>query len=467
MILVLDDENYLKNIVQKAFPDEEVIQYYDSLNFLNAIHDKNPDALIIDLRILPKPDIPSHHYFGHNPSLEGMRVLEKVRKSGIQTPAVLVTRFAVSDIFMRVYALDAVPLEVTDISGAVKSLKEKIGYYLEKQSRNSLRSAYLRCGFVVGDPHTLSLLKMVEKLKDSEDAILITGETGVGKDTLAHAIHLRSRRAKKPFMNFIISAYPQNLLFAKLFGTARNAYTGAKDHPGSFEEVGEGTLVLNEIGDLDLDSQIQLLQILETRTFSRLGEHDKKEFKGRIIAVTNRGLPKLIETGKFREDLYNRLRKFHIHIPPLRERREDISAFIKYYLPQVQFSPAAAHFLIHEFHYPGNLRTLRFILDRVKNLSPTFPQVSLDDIIASILDLKQFRNEQSNHTRNLLNASAILDFLLEKNISLHDFQNSLFNEALQRFGRQWTAETWGKLGISRATFYRKLKELPNETRKIV
>lgn len=457
MIYILDDENYLKELIEKTFPNEQIFLYRDSLSLLKAIQKRKPDLLVLDLRIERAKHIPPENYISSNPAMEGILLLEKIRRANIDTPTVLATRFAVSEIFMRAYALNAFPIEVTDFDVASRSLKEKVGHFLEKRPNKELINNYRKLGFAIEDPQTLGILKLAERLKDTDDTILITGETGVGKDTLARAIHQRSRRANEPLMNFVISAYPQNLLYSKLFGTTRNAYTGATDQSGCFEEVENGTLMLNEIGDLDLESQIQLLQVLESRKFSRLGENKKRTFKGRIIALTNKNLTELVSKNLFREDLYNRLRKFHIHIPPLRERRMDIRAFIKFYLPEIQLSNTAKQFMLDEFVYPGNLRTLKFILDRVKKLSPTYPHVSLDDVISAILDLNQF-NETHIEKDSPISITEIFDFLLKNKLSFEELNKLIFKEALYRFGPHWSESTWGKLGISRATFYRKLKQ---------
>ncbi len=462
MILVLDDENYLKEIVEKSFPEQEIQQFTDSFTFMNAVKAEHPDLLVMDLRIEWDPTKPRNYYFSNNPALEGIVVLERIRQSNIKIPAVIATRFAVSDVFMRAYALNAFPLEVTEMESAVKNLREKVGHFLEKQSNEKLINTYRKLGVIVADPKSIGILKLAEKLKDTDDVILITGEAGVGKDTLARAIHYSSKRRSEAYLNFVISAYPKNLLFAKLFGTVKKAYTDAGDRMGSFEVVGKGTLVLNEIGDLDPDSQIQLLQVLEERTFSRLGENTKRRFQGRIIALTNVDLVEKVNKHKFRSDLYSRLRKFYIEIPPLRERRGDIKPFVNFFYPMLNFSTAAEQFLVEEFNYPGNVRTLKFILDRIKFLSSDPSSVSLDDVISAILDLRKMNHQQQTvSTKN--EVINFLEYLLEHRLTLGDLNEIVWRQGLEKFGPKWTEATWGRLGISKPTFYRKLKQMTRGT----
>ncbi len=458
MILVLDDEDYLKKIVEKAFPAQRIEQFTDSWHFLKAVKTQHPDLLVLDLRVEKDSTKPPEWYFSRNPALEGVLVLEKIRQENIDIPAVIATRFAVSEVFMRAYALNAFPLEVTETESAVQSLREKVGHFLEKQSTRELLEYYRQLGVVVGDPKSISLLKAVEKIKDTDDVILLTGESGVGKDTLARAIHFGSRRKAEPYLNFVISAYPKNLLFAKLFGTVKKSYTDAGDRMGSFEAVEKGTLVLNEIGELDLDSQIHLLQVIEESAFSRLGENKKRFFRGRLIALTNVNLVQKVKEGKFREDLYNRLRKFYLDIPPLRERRGDILPFIETFYPSLHFSQAAKQFLVEEFTYPGNVRTLKFILDRIKLFCSHPASVSLDDVISAILDLGK-----GNHVLKIANHNSqemdFLEYLLQNNLTIDDLIAIIWRQGMKRFGKTWSPEGWGRLGISKPTFYRKLKQM--------
>jgi two-component system response regulator AtoC len=222
-----------------------------------------------------------------------------------------------------------------------------------------------------------ALFRFIANTRISEAPVLITGETGTGKELVARAIHRSGARHGRPFFTLDCSVLNKNLLESELFGHVRGAFTGAvADKKGVFEMAAGSTLFLDEIGEMSLDTQVKLLRVLEEGTFRPVGSAEEKKVSVRIIAATNRDLKLMIQKGAFREDLYYRINVIAVHLPVLRERKEDIPALIDYFVKKLntrngvskQFTPEAMS-LLAEYSYPGNVRELRNIIERVFMLS--------------------------------------------------------------------------------------------------
>jgi DNA-binding NtrC family response regulator len=226
-------------------------------------------------------------------------------------------------------------------------------------------------GLIGRSPAMERIFRLIENLEHSEATVLLTGESGTGKEVVAQAIHARSPRRGGPFVAVNCGALPGDLLESELFGHVRGAFTGAvRDRAGRFEVASGGTLFLDEVGDLPLPLQVKLLRVVQARTFERVGESVSRTTDARLIAATNADLARAVQQGRFREDLYYRLRVVPIVIPPLRDRREDIEPLATYLLARVgarqgralRFSPDALRLLL-EHSWPGNIRELENALE--------------------------------------------------------------------------------------------------------
>jgi len=226
-------------------------------------------------------------------------------------------------------------------------------------------------GLIARSAAMTRIFRQVENLQASDVTVLLTGESGTGKEVLARAIHTHSNRRNGPFVAVNCAALPGELLEAELFGHVRGAFTGAvRDRAGRFELAADGTLFLDEVGDLPLHLQVKLLRVLQERTFERVGESRPRTSGARIIAATNKDLRRAVENGTFREDLYYRLRVFPVELPPLRERREDIEPLASFLLGRVggrhgralRFSPDALRAVL-DYPWPGNVRELENALE--------------------------------------------------------------------------------------------------------
>ncbi len=234
----------------------------------------------------------------------------------------------------------------------------------DEATRSGAPTAF--AGIIARSRPILRVMRLVESLQHSEVTVLLTGESGVGKGIIAQAIHASSARRGGPFVAVNCAALPETLLESELFGHVRGAFTGAvRDRVGRFELAAGGTLFLDEIGDLQLHLQAKLLRVIQERVFERVGDSRSVSADVRVLTATHRDLPRAVAEGRFREDLFYRLRVFPIHIPPLRERREDIEPLARYLLAQIgrrsgralRFSSEALRALLSH-HWPGNVREL-------------------------------------------------------------------------------------------------------------
>lgn len=286
------------------------------------------------------------------------------------------------------------------------------------------------------------VLSLAQKVAPTDATVLITGESGTGKELIAEVIHRLSPRADKPLVKVNIAAIPETLIESELFGHEKGAFTGAdKRRIGRFESADKGTLFLDEIGELPLNTQVKLLRFLQDRVIERLGSNIPISLDVRIIAATNRNLESLVKEGKFREDLFYRLNVINIHIPPLRERREDIYPLAKYFLKHFSrkhgkeikdFTKEALDFLM-SYNFPGNVRELQNLIERACVLSEG-EYITLKDLTLTL--------EREERTESYLD---------EK---LENFERQLIIDALEKTG--WVQKKAAEiLGLSeRALRYR-------------
>ena len=241
----------------------------------------------------------------------------------------------------------------------------------EEESNVSASGPIAGFGLIARSPAMTRVFRMIEVLQHSESTVLVTGESGTGKEVMARIIHAHSPRRSGPFVAVNAAALPGELLESELFGHVRGAFTGAvRDRAGRFEAAEDGTLFLDEVGDVPLHLQVKLLRVLQEHTFERVGDSQTRRTNARIIAATNRNLRRLVADGRFREDLYYRLRVFPIELPPLRSRREDIEPMARLLLSRVgartgralRLSPEAVRVLL-SYDWPGNVRELENALE--------------------------------------------------------------------------------------------------------
>jgi transcriptional regulator with PAS, ATPase and Fis domain len=341
--------------------------------------------------------------------------------------------------------------EMTSLVRKINQLETKVKLY--EREINALHSARYTIDCFVGKSATCNNLKeAIRKAALSDLPVLITGESGTGKEIVAQAIHNESKRKMNSFIRVNCPAIPDELLESELFGYEKGAFTGANDlgKPGKFELAHNGTIFLDEIGDLSIQIQPKLLRILEEKEFERLGGNTYITSNFRLITASNKNLKQMIENGSFRKDLFYRLRVTHIHLPPLRDRREDIIPIAEYLLEQISsnslmpvrsLDAAAIHSLLN-YDWPGNVRELRNMIESAASSCST-DTITLSDLSFDN-ESEQNLSSSTTCTRNL---AAIL----------HQAERDSIMQALAATNNNKTAAA-NLLGINRTLFHKKLKK---------
>ncbi len=365
-ILVVDDEQGMREFLSILLEREGFVVEcaQDGEEALQVVQKSPFDLIISDLKM---------------PALDGVRLLEGLQKFRPGVPVILITAYASADSAIQAMKLGAYdyltkPFRVEDIkqviSRALESKQEQVEGIFPWTGEPLSHPAE---GLIGRSSKMIDLYKLISKVAAVNGTVLITGESGTGKELVARTIHSNSDRAAKPFLAINCGAIPELLLESELFGHVKGAFTGAVAHKaGLFEVADRGTVFLDEIGETSLALQVKLLRVLQDRVFRRVGGTEDVEVDVRVMAATNRNLQELIVKGQFREDLYYRLNVIPIHLPPLRERREDIPLLAMNFLvkyrqgtkrPLRGVSPEGMELLLR-YDWPGNVRELENAVER-------------------------------------------------------------------------------------------------------
>ena len=378
-LLFVDDEATLRGLMAERLSESgfEVVEADSGERALALLDQFAFDIIITDLRL---------------PGIDGARVIQAARDRYPGIVAIVITGFGtVKD------AVDAIKRGASDFVAKPFQFDELI-HVLQKameQRRLTSENAYLRSQLeqryqfegILGHSRPMQkLFHVLETVVRSNSTILITGETGTGKEVVARAIHHNSARRAYRFVALNCSAIPETLLEAELFGHVRGAFTGAVGaRQGRFEQAHKGTLFLDEVGTMSNALQMKLLRALQEREFERVGDNQTIKVDVRVMAATNSDLAKMVAEGTFREDLYYRLHVIPIHLPPLRDRREDIPVLVKHFLEkfapesQMQVSQVAMRALM-AYHWPGNVRQLENAIERAVALSGGRREIDSGDL---------------------------------------------------------------------------------------
>jgi DNA-binding NtrC family response regulator len=370
-ILIVDDDRSVRRVLEMQLVEAgyKVELASTGAEARRILLERAPKLLITDLRM---------------PDLSGIDLLRSITEEDIQTTVIMVTAFgsietAVQAMRLGAYDYITKPIDYDALLLAVNRAMERQD--LIEEVRNLRSALERRYGFenIIG--HSKSLLRVLEMaspVAQHDSTVLINGETGTGKELLARAIHHNSRRRNHPFVTINCGAIPKELIEAELFGFARGAFTGAHvNKPGKVEMADGGTLFLDEIGELPLDSQVKLLRLIQHGEVERVGGAGAKIINVRIIAATHRNLEAMVDDSAFREDLFYRLAVVPLHLPPLRERKEDIPELAEHLLQRAKerhnmqgirvSSSVLAHFTV--YRWPGNIRQLENVIERMLVLS--------------------------------------------------------------------------------------------------
>jgi len=365
-ILVVDDEQGMRDFLSIMLKKEgyEVVAAENGEHALKAIHAEIYDLVITDVKM---------------PKVDGIEVLRTVKEVSPETVVIVITAFATTDIAVEAMKLGAYdyitkPFKVDEIKLIIQKALEKRD--LRKENILLKREIASRAGFenFIGKSAAMQkVFALIRQVADTKSTVLISGESGTGKELVARAVHFSSARKDKPFVTVNCGALPETLLESELFGYMKGSFTGATSNKqGLFEAANGGTIFLDEISATTLNLQIKLLRVIQERTFMRVGGTTDIKVDVRVIAASNKDLQSEVAKGTFREDLYYRLNVIPIHLPPLRERKEDIAVLAEHFLNK--FTPAgkdpkkisneALNFFTN-YRWPGNVRELENTIERL------------------------------------------------------------------------------------------------------
>ena len=370
-ILVIDDEELMREYVEEALVrvGHEVTAVSGGREGLDLLHEKGFDVVVTDLKMMP---------------MDGLEVVRRIREEQIDTHCLVMTAYGTietavaclkngaDDYILKPFTPDVLELAVSRALERGRLAEEN------RYLRSQLSGAYDLKAMVGESPAMRKVYAQIEKVANSRATVLIRGDSGTGKELVAHAIHHSGPRRENPFIKVNCAALSAGLLESELFGHEKGSFTGAHERKiGRFELADTGTLLLDEVSEINPELQPKLLRALQEREFERVGGSHPIRVDTRIIATSNRNLESAVEQGKLREDLFFRLNVIQIHLPPLRDRREDIRALMDHFLQRYAkengrnisgFSPQTRSLFI-EYDWPGNVRELQNAIERAVVLS--------------------------------------------------------------------------------------------------
>ncbi|TRO81109.1 sigma-54-dependent transcriptional regulator [Desulfuromonas acetexigens] len=367
-ILIVDDEAFIRENLERILAEDgyRPLSAADGDEALRQVSEAEVDLVLLDLNLGPR---------------SGLEVLAALRDIDPELLVIIITGYgtvesAVEALKMGAYDYIKKPFKADAIRLIVKLALETRSLRREvRHLRRESKAPPADLEMIGTSPAMLQVYHQVREVAKHETAtVLITGESGTGKELVARAVHDLSRRKERPFVEINCGSLPFNLLETELFGHERGAFTDAKTRKiGLFEEASGGTIFLDEIGEMDMGLQVKLLRVLEDRRIRRLGGTRNIDIDARVVAATNRDLKGAIAAREFREDLYYRLNVFPIHLPPLRERREDIPPLLDHFLKRfsrefhknIREVSRDALDLLMRYHWPGNVRELRNLVERI------------------------------------------------------------------------------------------------------
>jgi DNA-binding NtrC family response regulator len=443
-ILVVEDEPKLRRLLELQLAEEGLpARTADTAEAgLKLLNQEAFDLVVTDFKL---------------PGMSGLEFLHAIKRVNANLPVIVMTAYGTVETAveaMKAGASDYV-LKPFSLEELVLVIRKELASRAIRDENRALREAlgrrYEYKNVVATSEKMQAVLALVERVAASNATVLLGGESGVGKDLIARAIHENSRRASGPFVKINSTAIPENLLESELFGYEKGAFSGAvSSKPGKFELADKGTLFLDEIGDVPAAVQVKLLRVLQDREFERLGGTKTLKVDVRLIAATNRDLRAALEEGTFREDLYYRLNVVAIDIPPLREHKEDIPALAAFFLeklaresgqPVRSLTPEALRKLI-DYHWPGNVRELENILARGVTLAAS----EVLDVADIHLDSPSSRAVTSSTTA------------LPPGMTLEQWEDEMIREALRRSNGN-KSQAARALGLSRNAFRYRLSKI--------
>src|SRR5262249_23056150 len=418
-ILIVEDEPKMRRLLEISLGEDGHTVHIapDAETGLKCFQREAIDLILTDLKL---------------PGMNGLEFLQEAKRSNASVPIVVMTAYGTVETAveaMKAGASDYVlkPFSMAELRLVIRKELDVQRVLDENRSlREALGKRYQFQNIIARSSRMQEVLAIVERVAATNSTVLLGGESGVGKDLIARAIHQNSRRASGPFIKINSTAIPDNLFESELFGYEKGAFTGANtSKPGKFELADKGSMFLDEIGDVPAPIQVKLLRVLQEREFERLGGTRTLKVDVRLIAATNKDLRAALEQGTFREDFYYRLNVVPIDIPPLREHKEDLPELVNHFLArfsrgngkQVEKVTPAALKLLMDYHWPGNVRQLENTIERAVALSAN-PVIDVEDIAL----------DSNSAGKGAVNNAPVLP----EGITLEQWEDEIIREALRR-----------------------------------
>jgi DNA-binding NtrC family response regulator len=445
-ILVVDDEERMRHLLSIMLEKKghQVAQASDGMEALEILKDTPFDMVITDIKM---------------PRMDGRELLSRIKTEDLSCPVIFITAFATVESaveIMRHGAADYItkPFEEDHILLAVeRTLKLSRVMAENKELRQDMQKLADDHNIVYRSEEMGKVMELASKVAKSDSDVLITGESGTGKELLARFIHFGSSRRKRRFVPVNCAAISPHLVESELFGHEKGAFTSAeRQTQGKFQFASGGTLILDEVGDLPLNAQAKLLRALEEKKIRRVGGNEEIDIDVRVICVTNRNLEGLVDNKEFRQDLFFRINVIPLHLPPLRERPDDITPLAEYFLKKMRdgleylLSEGALR-VLKQYPWPGNVRELSNAMERALILSADQKTITVE----TLSFLKTPEHPVTGHNGYQLAPGGIF---------LEDFQKDLVKQALDMSGNNQTAAA-RLLGLTRAKFRVLMKQAEN------
>ncbi|MEK6673722.1 MAG: sigma-54 dependent transcriptional regulator [Nitrospirota bacterium] len=437
VVLVVDDEEGIRESLSGIFDDEgySVLTAATGEDAVRIVREQTPDLVFLDVWL---------------PMMDGIQTLQEINAIKSDIPVVIISghgniEIAVKATKMGAYDFLEKPLSLERVLISARRALERSA--LERENM-TLRESLTGRWRLIGDSTPIKALRsQIEMAAKGNSRVLITGESGSGKEVVARLLHGRSNRSDKPFIEVNCAAIPQELIESELFGHEKGSFTGAfEKKKGKFELADNGMLFLDEIGDMSLQTQAKVLRVIETQEFQRVGGSLNIKVDVRIISATNKNLEDEAKNGRFRSDLFYRLNVIPIHVPPLRERKDDIKLLVDYFINSLaaeygqapkKITPEAVG-MLQDYGWPGNVRELRNLIERLVIMTPT-PAISPKDV--------RFKG-----------AEVVVDYFSCKTLkeARDAFEKDFIAYKLE--ANQWNiSKTAEALSIERSNLHRKIK----------
>ncbi|WP_319501109.1 sigma-54 dependent transcriptional regulator [uncultured Draconibacterium sp.] len=447
-ILIIDDDTFICEILKKHLQNNKYSAEiaFNGKGALKLFKENKFDLVLCDFRL---------------PDTSGLDLMQQLKSINQSVPVIIMTAYAdvrMAVKLMKLGASDYItkPIQQEELLGLIKKLMKNQGPSAAKKSR---KTVYSNGDFIIGESAKIKyVINLARKVAPTDMSVIISGETGIGKEYIARFIHENSLRKDKPFLAIDCGAIPKELANSELFGHIKGSFTGAiSDKIGVFQKADGGTLFLDEIGNLSYDVQLKLLRAIQERVVVRLGDDKAKQIDIRIIAATNEDLNYEVKENNFREDLYHRLNEFKIAMPPLRERPEDIKVFMSYFIESANkelnrnitgVSPEAESVIL-KYPWYGNLRELKNVLKRAV-LMAEGEQIDTDCFPSEILH----PGISNSHTQTITAHDINTDSKLKHASS--EIEKKLIIETIQEAGYN-KSKAAKILNIDRKTLYNKIK----------